>query len=204
MGIRERKEKEKEQLRASILKEATKMFLEEGFEKTSMRKIAQKIEYSVGTLYLYYKNKNELFYEVQAVAFGHFLNYMKPLMDISDPVQRLEKIGETYMFFALNNREYYDLMFLMEAPMESVHENEGWKIGKKSFEILVVTVMECMEKGYFSGKNPKTVAMSFWGCVHGLVSLHIKNRLTKMTDYFDDVEQVMKEAKNLMMSKMLS
>lgn len=203
MGIKERREKEKEQLKELILKEATKMFLDEGFDKISMRKIADRIDYSVGTLYLYFKNKNELFYEVQAVAFGHFLNYMRPLLDIIDPVERLMRIGETYIFFALNNKEYYDLMFMMKAPMEHVEESEGWKRGQRSFEILVQTVEDLKQAGYFDGKDSKTIAMAFWSSVHGLVSLHLTNRLEKMSQVIGEPEDLIKKTKALIMAQML-
>ena len=61
MGIPDRKEREKQELRDLILKEARALFLEEGFEKTSLRKIAERIEYSPTTIYLYFKDKNEQF-----------------------------------------------------------------------------------------------------------------------------------------------
>ncbi|MEL7119468.1 MAG: TetR/AcrR family transcriptional regulator [Bacteroidota bacterium] len=177
MGSKERKDREREELRKLILKEATRMFLAEGYEKTSMRKIASSIEYSVGTLYLYFKNKDELFYEVQEVAFVHMLNYMKPLLDIQHPIERLRKIGETYVFFALQNPEYYDLMFIMDAPMNALEEIKEWSTGKKAYCILEQTVEECIEKGYFKYKDVKALSLMFWSNVHGMVALKTKGRI---------------------------
>ncbi len=204
MGIKERRKKEKEQLKELILKEATLMFLEEGYEKTSMRKIAQKIEYSVGTLYLYYENKNELFYGVQSVAFEKFLNYMEPLQEIESPVERIKRLGETYIAFALDNKAYYDIMFMIEAPMESVEETEGWKRGQRTFSLIEEAVSESQGLGYFEGKNPRAVALVFWSAMHGMVALMLRDRLDKMKNKFgDDIESIIHQASAILLEKML-
>ena len=65
MGVKERREREKESLRQDILDVAREMFATEGYESVSMRKIADKIEYSPTTIYLYFKDKNELFYALK-------------------------------------------------------------------------------------------------------------------------------------------
>ena len=69
MGIVERKEREKEDMRRLILNAARKLFLEQGYEKTSIRNIADAIEYSPATIYLYYKDKNELLFALHEEAF---------------------------------------------------------------------------------------------------------------------------------------
>jgi AcrR family transcriptional regulator len=69
MGILERKERDRVEMRERIIDVAIEMFVQEGYEKTSIRNIAEKIEYSPATIYLYYKDKDELLYDVQAQAF---------------------------------------------------------------------------------------------------------------------------------------
>ena len=69
MGILERKERDRVEMRERIIDVAIEMFVKEGYEKTSIRNIAEKIEYSPATIYLYYKDKDELLYDVQAQAF---------------------------------------------------------------------------------------------------------------------------------------
>ena len=69
MGIPDRKEREKKELKELILKEARALILEEGFEKTSIRKIADRIEYSPTTIYLYFQDKNELLLALHQESF---------------------------------------------------------------------------------------------------------------------------------------
>ena len=93
MGITERKEREKQEKKALILEAATKMFLEDGFDKTSLRNIADKIEYSPATIYLYFKDKNELFYAIQEKGFELLLKQFRKLSTIKDPFEKLIRIG---------------------------------------------------------------------------------------------------------------
>ncbi len=61
MGIRERKEREKERRRQQIMVAAKKVFTDKGFSKATMDDIASEAELSPGTIYLYFKNKEELY-----------------------------------------------------------------------------------------------------------------------------------------------
>ncbi|MEM8526978.1 MAG: TetR/AcrR family transcriptional regulator [Bacteroidota bacterium] len=196
MSVKQRREREKEELRQLILKEATQMFLKEGYEKTSMRKIAKRIEYSVGTIYLYYKNKDELLYAVQGVAFDHFLNYMKPLMDIEHPVERLKKMGEIYLFFSLQNPDYYDLMFVIESPMNAVEEHESWNKGEQLFNVLKTTVQECVTQKYTKQTNVDALSFMIWSAMHGMVTLKNKCRIRVMN--LENEEGLLREINGMM------
>jgi AcrR family transcriptional regulator len=93
MGIQERKEREKEALRGRIIEAATELFREETYANVSMRKIAARVEYSVGTLYLYYRDKDELFLAVQEAAFERAFEFIQQLPDSEDPLERLRVWG---------------------------------------------------------------------------------------------------------------
>src|SRR5665647_140284 len=111
MGIAERKERDKMEMRDRIVEAATLMFLEDGYEKTSIRNIADKIEYSPATIYLYFKDKDELFFAIHNIGFQLLLKEMEKANKIKNPLKRLREIGSIYVEFALENPEYYDLMF---------------------------------------------------------------------------------------------
>ena len=69
MGIAERKEREKQEMRTLILSTATNLFVERGYDSVSMRNIAEAMEYSPATIYLYFKDKNELLYTLSEEGF---------------------------------------------------------------------------------------------------------------------------------------
>jgi len=179
MGISERKAKEKEELKSLILGAARKLFVEQGIEQTTIRKIASKIEYSVGTVYLYYKDKNDILHDLHTQGFKQLGGEMKVLMNVADPMERVKALGRLYLQFALENPDMYDLMFSMKAPMDfldSVQKDE-WNEGRATFGVLKATVKECMDNGHFAGHQLEPLSFAIWSTVHGMASLHISQRI---------------------------
>lgn len=179
MGISERKAKEKEELKFLILQAAKKLFVEKGIEQTTIRKIASEIEYSVGTVYVYYKDKNDILYDLHTQGFRQLGSEMRVLFNVADAMERLKALGRVYLQFAIENPDMYDLMFSMKAPMDfldSVHK-EDWNEGKGTFDVLRSTVNQCMDKGHFNGHQLEPLSFAIWSMVHGMASLHISQRI---------------------------
>jgi AcrR family transcriptional regulator len=177
VGVTERKEREKEEMRIRIMNAARRLFLDQGFEKTSIRNIADAIEYSPGTIYLYYKDKNELFFALHQESFIGLINSFQVIVDIKDPFEQLVAMGKQYMKYGFENPELYDLMFLMTAPIEVIEcKDDIWEDGHQAFDMLKVVVARCMEKGHFQGQPLEDLSMLIWSTVHGLVSLHLRKR----------------------------
>ena len=137
MGIAERKEREKTERRQAILDAAQHLFLEEGFEKVSMRNIAEAIEYSPATIYLYFKDKNELLFALQNQAFGQLAQAFESVFTVAQPLERLSAVGHKYLEFAFEHPELFELMFIMTGPMEAVAargEEKPWASGRAAFQ----------------------------------------------------------------------
>lgn len=180
MGISERREREKQEMRDRIIAASMKMFVEEGYEKTSIRNIAEKIEYSPATIYLYYKDKDELLYDVQGQAFEKLLQEFKEHITSKNPFKRLEQLCETYVRFGLEHQELYALMFIIRAPMNVIDEKEQWANGESAFDFLVDCVKECIDKGLLRYTDIAAATLSIWAMGHGLVSLNVCYRYKVM------------------------
>lgn len=187
MGIIERKEREREEMQQLILDAARALFLENGFEKTSIRAIADVIEYSPATIYLYFKDKNEIFYELHEQAFLTMGEEFKPVYSIQDPFAQLVELGHLYLKWALENPGLYDLCFLMEAPMEALAcREENWEEGKRAFDLLKNVIARCVETGYFKPGDLDTIALTVWSYMHGLITIYLKKRM----DVFEDEREM--------------
>lgn len=183
MTIATRKERQKEELRTKILQAAKALFMEKGFEETSIRNIAERIEYSPTTIYLYFKDKDEIFHALHQEGFSLLNQYFRPLANVADPFERLKAISKSYISFALENGEFYDLMFILQSPMKSISKEEtDWAEGRQAFGFLVGTITECIEKGYFSGMHPEILSFTVWSMVHGICSLEIRNRCSVVSE----------------------
>lgn len=178
MTIASRKERQKEELRTKILQTAKQLFMEHGFEHVSIRNIADRIEYSPTTIYLYFKDKDDIFYALHLEGFILLNQYFRALEHVADPFERLKAIARAYINFAIENGEFYDLMFIIRSPINSIHK-EGdakWEEGMRAFGFLINTITECIKKGYFKGMDPEVLAFTVWSMVHGVCSLEIRNR----------------------------
>lgn len=180
MGIKERKLKHKEDLKQSILDAAKKLFIKEGYEATSIRKIAAEIEFSPTTIYLYYKDKAAIAHALHQVGFKLLASQFTVLSYIENPFERLKAMGRVYMQFALENNDFYELMFNREEPLDCVGDN-NWEEGEQAIKLLVMNVQACQQVGYFTQFNAESFSMFIWSTMHGLCTLKIKGHLDHVT-----------------------
>src|SRR3974377_491950 len=117
MGVKERKAREKTHLRQEILMAASELFVKEGFENVSMRRIAEKIEYSPTTIYLYFKDKAELLEQGCHGTFERLSAHLKRILEQpGDPTERLKRGLLAYIHFGLENPHHYRATFMMPIP----------------------------------------------------------------------------------------
>ncbi|MFD0748749.1 TetR/AcrR family transcriptional regulator [Mucilaginibacter calamicampi] len=178
MGTAERKIREKEILRSLILDSAKKLFVENGVEQTTIRAIAKSIDYSIGTVYVYFKDKNEILNALHTQGFSQLGLQFSALQNVHNPMERLIAMGRLYIAFALENPDMYELMFTLKAPMEFLDskDNEEWNEGRSAFDALKNTVQACIAADYFKGHSAAALTFMIWSVVHGMCSLHISKR----------------------------
>lgn len=189
MGIADRKQREKEELRRKILQAAMDIYTSSGYDAVTLRKIAKKIEYSPTTIYLYYKDKDALFLAIQEEGFRHMNRANREAVAEEHPVKRLRLLGETYIRFGLKNPELYEVMFILQGPMKVVFENhQEWTDGQQTYGALRGTVAACIDGGFFKAQDPDLVSLAFWANVHGMVSLAIRTRLEQLpAEHLEDI-----------------
>ncbi|SRR6266404_2686102 len=181
MGVKERREREKVALREEILDAARDLLVKEGYEKVSMREIAKKIEYSPTTIYLYFRDKDDLIREVCAETFSMLIQTLKLLhLDEGHPLDSLRKAGYAYVQFGLEHPDHYRATFVVPH----CHEYDGKKIsqeemensmGMQCFNSLRMGVAECIRLGHFRPVDIETTSQAIWANLHGITSLLIGN-----------------------------
>ena len=180
------KNSERQDLRALILQKARELFFQEGYHNITIRKIAKEIGYSPATIYLYFKSKDEILFELHNLGFQMLYQRKMslPFDESTDPVERLRLGGLMYIDFALDNPEYYEVMFNMPEPRDflaqkrdSAAEGEVVDYAMLSYDFLRQGVAQLQAAGYLTDVDQDTVAFSFWSTVHGLVSLIIRKRI---------------------------
>ncbi|MBK8671238.1 MAG: TetR/AcrR family transcriptional regulator [Saprospiraceae bacterium] len=178
MGLAERKEREKAELRELILDAAKRILLKSGQEGLSIRKIANTIEYSPATIYLYFKDKDEILHELMEMGFTLMNKFMTKAYEEKDAVKRIYLIGKAYVEFGLEHKDWYDLMFNSDKPMKHIEKcMEDWDAGMAMFNYLASTCKEAMLSLQMHALEERILALQLWSCVHGLVNLAHTERL---------------------------
>ena len=175
MGVKERREREKESLRQDILDVAREMFATEGYESVSMRKIADKIEYSPTTIYLYFKDKNELLYQICEETFAQLGQNIREISEPeTDLLVRLQKGLRAYIEFGIAHPHHYQVTFM--SPMFSKPNDEylyEGSMGQRTFDFLRSEITTCVEAGKLKNGNIDAISQAFWAGIHGTTSLLI-------------------------------
>lgn len=178
MGITERREREKTELRDKILAEAKEILIKEGQDNLSIRNIASAVEYSPATIYLYFKDKDEIVYELMEMGFGLMLEKLSDSFQEDDPVLRIQQVGLGYVAFGLSNPEWYHIMFNSSKPIQHLERCEAeWGPGIRLFDFLVSACEEVIQQGRADAGDARLLALQLWSVVHGLVTLFHSQRL---------------------------
>ena len=178
MGISERRQRQKEEVHASILNAAWQLVETDGWQALTMRKIADAIEYSAPVIYDHFKNKEAILLEFTKRGF-HLLNneIQNAASQFNDPGQQIEAIAYAYWNFAFANKEYYQLMYGLGLPgCETVNQISELKTFT---QLILEPISKLIEK---SG-NKETGAFlklhTFWSMLHGLISINMMSKESK-------------------------
>ncbi len=184
MGVQERRAREKKELRQEILDAAREMFVRDGFENVSMRKIAEKIEYSPTTIYLYFQDKADLLDCLCEETFAKLVKKQNILdQTVADPLERLRKGLSGYIEFGLKHPNHYKVTFMMPPPLDA--EGRGARsheLGQKAFAHLRNTLALCVEQRLLTIADLDASAQVIWAAVHGLTSILIAHPKFEWSD----------------------
>jgi len=175
MGIAERKIRQKEEVKASILNAAWQLVKVEGWQALSIRKIADAIEYSVPVIYDHFENKEAILLEFTKRGFRLLTTELNAAKDKeSDPARQLEAMAYAYWNFAFEHKEYYQLMYGLGMPgCETVNRIEELK----SFTSLIVSTIQKLAEASKNSKIDRFLKLhTFWSMLHGLVSINMMNK----------------------------
>jgi AcrR family transcriptional regulator len=169
MGTKERRDREKRELRDKILDAARELFAEHGYEAVTMRRIAERVEYSPTAIYLHFKDKDELIRELVTADFAAFSSVFGKVARIGDPVDRLRAAGRAYIEFGLAHPHHYRLLF--ESPLPTDHADTS--PDSSGYLFLRGIVAEAVAAGRFRPEleDVELTAQLCWAGVHGITSL---------------------------------
>lgn len=171
MGIAERRERERQEMRQRILDAARELLVTEGYERMTMRRIAEAIEYTPTAIYHHFQDKDDVVLTLCHQDFGRLLDALNHAPPPADPIAALRALGLAYTQFALQHPNHYRFMF-MTAPKVK-HQLTPEDPGYQAFAMLRQVVALAAERGLLRPGSPDTFAQVLWATLHGAVALLI-------------------------------
>jgi AcrR family transcriptional regulator len=172
MGIAERKIRQKEEFRASILEAAWLQVLTDGWQSLSIRKIADAIEYSIPVIYNHFENKEAILLEFTKEGFQKLADTLQQVKaQHTEPAVQLEAIAHAYWDFAFEHKEYYQLMFGLGIPAcDKVNEIAEMK---NMTTVMISTIKETIDKSANMEADVYLKYHTYLSVLHGLVSIQM-------------------------------
>ncbi|SRR5713226_757340 len=176
MGSQQRRERERQAIRQSILSAARQIAIEEGWQAVTTRKVADRIEYSQPTIYEYFDNKEAILMALVYQGFEDMLAAMQTARaQHEQPEEQLLAMTRAYWSFAFRCPELYQVMYGFggisfthaETPAEA----------RATFVLLRDTLLSWLQRKQVVLAEPDAAIDALWGAVHGLITLTIAGRI---------------------------
>jgi len=183
MGTAERRAREKENLRRAILDAARELFATQEYKNVSMRKIAEKIEYSPTAIYLHFKDKEEILGHLIEEGFVKLCEMVHAAGggEGGDPVERLRRGGHAYLRFAFENPHYYRLMFQLEDAELAFRIKHASDAAQRAFGFIRGCVGAAQATGQFRRDVEEVVVShAVWAGIHGAAALVLSGHVPGM------------------------
>lgn len=170
-----RRERERTEMRERIIEAARRLFVTDGYDRTTLRRIAEEIEYTPGAIYAYFKDKDAILYALHQQGFEELgRRMMEAIPGAQNPREVLDRLGRAYLAFARDNPEMYDLMFIAQATSRAMQEQ--WPEGERTYEMLKMAVKTAIDGGWIIAGDVEAVSFMLWSTAHGMASLSCRDR----------------------------
>jgi AcrR family transcriptional regulator len=208
MGINERKEREKQRRRKEILDAAERVFFSKGVESATMDEVAAEAELSKGTLYLYFKNKNELLHGINERALEVLLKaFKKAVAKKGTGFEKVKALGESYYEYYKKHPDYFSLMLHRETTVvdpEILEQSPNFAkcdaLGDEIFKVMQETVMIGIKDGSIrQDADPFKLSMVLWGHSAGVLNLVRAKELFFGTKFPITIEEYIQYAQRMVM-----
>ncbi|MBI9085387.1 MAG: TetR/AcrR family transcriptional regulator [Desulfobacterales bacterium] len=174
MGLKERREREKEARKKQILDAARKLLFKKGLQATSINQIARTAELGIGTIYFYYQSKEDIFASLQEEGLEILFRNIEALTKTElYPEDQLRQTAAAYLTFSIEQKDYFDIInYFLSSPQVMFEPDLKSQVDLKGGRIvsLIIGFIESgMAMGRFTAVDARKFALAFWGALYGLI-----------------------------------
>jgi AcrR family transcriptional regulator len=183
MGVKERQERDRETVHRAILDAARELFVAEGYANVSIRKIAERIEYSPAAIYSYFPSKDDIFFALAEEGFRILYTggSSRARFDALDELPARERIWQIFWGlyqFSCEQPQYFALMFIDRTVPRISREYERFAFAREMKKRLVGCIQRAIDDGLFPASVPPVVALrTLTTGVIGVAVMRLSDRL---------------------------
>jgi AcrR family transcriptional regulator len=184
MGTKERQQRDRDRIQQAILTAARDLFVTDGYRNVSMRKIADRIEYSPAAIYSYFPSKDDIFFALAEEGFRLLAQHLQNAIDtVGDPLERLRRGLWAFYEFSKTNPQYFELMFIDRSVPSLTQDFQRFEFFQETTARAEADVRACIDRGQFStGLNPAAALHVLWVGMLGGASIGLAQRLAPGED----------------------
>ncbi len=170
MTANTRRAQHREELRAEILDAAREIFVKDGYEGFSMRKLARRVGYSPAAIYLHFESKEDLFDVLVEESFAHLYEGLGALLQErgKDPVRQLKRGLRLYVEWGLRYPNEYNIAFVVRNPSKRSYKTH------RAFDVARSLVKLCVAGSRAGEREVELRTQALWAATHGIASILIQ------------------------------
>lgn len=180
MGIKERQERGREAVRRAILDAARDLFVQDGFEQVSIRRIAERIEYSPAAIYGYFPSKDDIFFALAEEGFRlmHVEQDQLHQLEALPPLERVRELFWRFYAFSCDHPQYFSLMFVDRSVPRIGREYDRFAFAREGKQVLLAHVQAAVDAGELPASVPPEAIMHIVTCaLIGVAAMRVSDRL---------------------------
>ena len=184
MGTKERQDRERQAVTESILNAARDLFVAEGYQSVSIRKVAERIEYSPAAIYSYFASKDDIFLALAAEGFHRLDEKVQAAMTTDNPLENVRGCWWAFYEFSQEHPDYFELMFVDRSVPRITQQWEGFEFLQQMLTNAVSAIQRAIDAGCFPATlSPNAAMHMLWASLIGPAVVGIRHRLATGEDY---------------------
>jgi AcrR family transcriptional regulator len=183
MGIKERQDRERLAVREAILTAARDLFVAEGYGQVSIRKIAERIEYSPAAIYSYFPSKDDIFFALAEEGFQRLDEATQAVHGAADPIEDLRRGWWAFYQFSKEQREFFHLMFVDRTVPAITEQWQGFAMLQQMLDRVAAGIQRAVDAGRLPADlNAQQALHVLWAAMTGPAVLGCTCRLAPDED----------------------
>lgn len=158
-------------VRPALIDAARDVLARDGYDGLTIRRVAERAEYSLGTVYSYFADKDDLLYTLVRRDFARLTERLRTIRDNHAGATAVREILLSYVRMGLEQPQSYEIMFMLKPKLASRDASD--ETDEHAYAIFRGCIVQAMERGEFRRLNADVLAQMLWASVHGLVSLRL-------------------------------